>query len=68
MSVGAIEPAIDLGELVVHVADLEVAPLTVVIAIAETDKELAHRRRHLLNGAVVAEGRIVIIGIDATEQ
>ena len=68
VQVRAVEPAVDLRELVVHVADLEVAPLAVVLAVPDLHVELAERRRHLLDGAVVAERREVIVGIDAAEQ
>ena len=68
VQVRAVEPAVDLRELVVHVADLEVAPLAIVLAAPGLDVELAERRRHLLDGAVVAERREVIVGIDAAEQ
>jgi hypothetical protein len=66
--VRAVEPAVDLRELVVHVADLEVAPEAVVVAVRGLHVELAERRGHLLDDAVVAERRVVIIGIDAPEQ
>ena len=68
MHVRAVEPAVDLRELVVHVADLEVAPLAIVLAAPGLDVELAERRRHLLDRAVVAERREVVVGIDAAKQ
>ena len=34
MQVRAVQAAIDLRQLVVHVGDLEVAPLTVVVTLA----------------------------------
>ncbi len=64
----AVEPAVDLRELVVHVADLEVAPLAVALVAPDLHVELAERRRHLLDRAVVAERREVVVGIDAAEQ
>ncbi len=68
VQVGAVQTAVDLGQLVVHVADLEVAPDTVVIVVSELHVELAERRRHLLDRSVVAERGVVIVGIDAPEQ
>ncbi len=68
MQLRAVEPAVDLRELVVHVVDLEVAPLAVALVAPDLRVELAERRRHLLDRAVVAERREVVIGIDAAEQ
>ncbi len=68
MHVGAIEATVDLRQLVVHIADVEVAPLRVPVVVADAREELALRRRHLLHRAVVAEGRVVVVGIDAPEQ
>ena len=68
MDVGTVEPALDQGQLVVHVADLEVAPEGMVLALVQLDEELAQGRRRLLDGAVVAEGRVVVVGIDAPEE
>ena len=66
--VGAVQAAVHLSELVVHVADLEVAPHGVVLALAELHVELAVGGCGLGDRAVVTEGRIVIVGIDAAEQ
>ncbi len=68
VEVRAVQAAIDLRQLVVHVADLEVAPLAVVVAVGQAHVELAHAGRHFLDRAVVAECRVVVIGIDAAEQ
>ena len=68
MDVGAVQPPIDLRELVVHVADAEAAPLRVVVVLAGTYEKLAQGRSHLLDGAVIAEGRVVVVRVDATEQ
>ena len=66
--VGAVEATVDLRQFVAGVAHLEVAPEAVVLALAGLDVELAERRRHFLDHAVVAERRVVVVGIDATEQ
>ncbi len=68
VAIRAVETAVDLGQLVLHVADLEVAPQAVVLTLAQLDVELAHRRRHFLDHRVVAEGRVVVVRIDAPEQ
>ena len=66
--IGAVEPAIDLRQLVLHVADLEVAPEAVALVVVDLHVELADRRRRLLDDAVVAEGRIVVVRVDSPEQ
>ena len=66
--VSAIEPAIHVGQLVVHVPDFEVAPLAEIVAIGKAHVELAHRGRKFLDGAVIAVGRIVIVCVDTAEQ
>ena len=64
----AIQAAIHARQLVVHVGNLEVAPLTVIVVIGNAHEELAHCRREFLHRAVITEGRIVVIRIDAAEQ
>ena len=68
MEVGAVEPTFDLREFVVPVADLEAAPERVALGLAQLDVELARGGSALLNRAVVAEGRVVVVGIDAPEE
>ena len=68
MEVRAIQAAINVGQLVIHIADLEVAPLTVVVTVGETHIEFTHARRHLFDRTVITEGRIEIVRIDAAEQ
>ena len=68
MHVGAIQATIDAREFIVHVADFEVAPLRVIIIVADAHEELAHRRREFLDRAVVTKSRVVVIRVDTTEQ
>ena len=55
--VGSVQAAIDVGQFVAHVADLEVAPHPVILATARFDVELAQGRRHFFHDTVVAERR-----------
>jgi len=68
VKIPAIQPAVDLCELVVDVVDPEIAPQAVIVVALRFHIELPERRRELLRGAVVAVGRVVIRGIDAPEQ
>src|SRR5678815_4727884 len=59
--VGSVKASIDVGQLVLHVADLEISPHAVILATARLDIELAQRRRHFLHDTVVAEGGVMSI-------
>src|SRR5215470_18262041 len=65
--VAAVEAAVNLSQFVVSVADLEIAPHSVILATARSDEELAHGGRHFFHYTIVAERRVVIVGIDAPE-
>jgi hypothetical protein len=41
VQIAAVEPAVDLGELVLHVADFEIAPETIVVVVLDAHIELA---------------------------
>ena len=64
----AIQTAVDLSELIVHVADTEVAPLAVVRALVEANIKPPERRGAFLDRTVIAEGRIVVVGVDPSKQ
>ena len=68
VEIRAVQATVDLRQLVVHIADLEIAPLAEVITSAETNEEFAHTRCHFLDGTVVTESRVVIVRVDAAEQ
>ena len=68
VEVRAVQTTVDARQLVVHVGNLEVAPLAEVVILADAHEELAHRGRHFLHGAVVAIRRVVVITVDTTEQ
>ena len=67
MQISAVQTAVDLREFVIHIPDVEITPLPVIGIVAQSDEELAHGRRHFGHGAVVAEGWVVIVGIEAPE-
>jgi hypothetical protein len=64
VEVRAVEAAIDVRQLVVEVADREVAPQAVARAVARLDVELAEGRSGLLHDRVVAEGRHRVVRVD----
>ena len=68
VGVRAVQTAIDLGQLVGEVADLEVAPHRVILAVVELDEELARGGCTLFDRTVVAERGIEAIRVDAAEQ
>ena len=68
VGVRAVQAAVDVGQRVVRVADLEVAPHGVALVLAQLEVELAEGGRGLLHGAVVTVGGIVVVGVDAAEQ
>ena len=65
--VGSKQAAIHVGQFVVHIANLEVAPHPVVLTVIHFHVELAQRRRHLFNDTVVAERRVKPFRIDSPE-
>jgi hypothetical protein len=68
VEVGAVEPPVDLGQLVVQVVDLEVPPQSVALVLAQLEIELAQRRCRLIDAAVVSECRVEVVGVDAPQQ
>ena len=67
MQIGSVKAAIHVGEFVAHVADLEVAPHSVILPTARLDVELAQGRRHFFDDTVVAERGVMVVGINAPE-
>src|SRR5215469_6369249 len=67
MEISSIQAAVDLGQFVIQIADLEIAPHPIILAIARFDVELAHGWGHFLHDTIVAERRIIIVWIDAPE-
>src|SRR5207245_4948866 len=65
--VSSVEASVHVGQLVIQIPDLEIAPHPVILAIARFDVELAHGWRHFLHHTVVAERWVIIVGIDAPE-
>ena len=68
VEIRAVQSAINLRQLAVHVADLEITPLAVVVAPGHAHVKFAHARRHLFDGTVVTVGRVVKVRVDAAEQ
>jgi hypothetical protein len=68
MQVGAVQAAIDMRQIIIGITDLEIAPQPVTVILLQLEVELAKRRCALFDGAVVAVGRVVIVGIDAPKQ
>ncbi len=65
--VSSVQASVYVSQLVIQIADLEIAPHPVILAIAGFGVELAQGWRHFLHYTVVAERRVIIVGIDAPE-
>jgi hypothetical protein len=52
-------------QLIAEVADLEITPHPIILAVACFEVELAQGWRHFFHDTVVAESWVVVIGIDA---
>ena len=67
VQVAPVQAAIDVGQLVAHVAGIEIPPHPVVLTVTRFQVELTQSRRHFCHDTVVAECRVVVLGIDAPE-
>ena len=67
VGVGAVQAAVDVSQLIIQIADLEIASHSVILAMACFGLEFAERWRHFLHHTVVTERRVKIVRIDPAE-
>ena len=68
MQVYAVQAAVDLCQRRIQVIDVVITQQAVVVVMLQLQVQLARGRRALLEGRVVAEGRIVKIRIETPQQ
>ena len=68
VQVGAVQSAVHLRQAVIGIPDFKIAPEPVSFIFLSPDIELARGGCILDHGAVVTEGRVVVIRVHAPEQ
>src|SRR5262249_1912288 len=65
--VSTVQAAVDVGQFIIQVADFEIAPHPVILAMARFYVELAHSWGNFLHYTVVAERGVIIVGVYTPE-